>query len=143
MLHWPAAFSENTLVIHSLISFSHSLKAKPVLYCNNRNKLNYPRTHTATVYTETTSIYLFPRRFGSRRERKLTRHESWEEMLWCKHIIMLSTLRNNHSASESHLSHSHCHFRLPNIPLTNYKPIDKLETKTLQFHVQELDCRPT
>lgn len=123
LLHWPTALSGNTLAIHSLICFSHSLQAKvkPLPYCNNRDKLNYPRTHP--LYTKTTSIYLFLRRSGSRRERKLTRPVRWEEMsrnaeLWCKHIIMLSALQNNHSASESHLSHSHCHFRLPNISLS-------------------------
>ncbi len=121
LLHWPTALSENTLAIPSLICFSHSLQAKPLPYCNKWDKWNYPRTHL--LYTDTTSRYLFLRRSRSRRERKLTCPVSWEEMsrnaeLWCKHIIMLSALRNNHSASESHLSHSHCHFRFPNISLS-------------------------
>lgn len=47
LLHWPTALSVNTLAIHSLICFSHSLQAKPLPYCNNRDKWNYPRTHPA------------------------------------------------------------------------------------------------
>lgn len=121
LLHWPTALSETRSPFTlSSTSLTHYRQNHCLIVITKTNE-TIPE-HTP-LYTETTSIYLFLRRSGSCRERKLTRPVSWEEMsrnaeLWCKHIIMLSMLRNNHSVSESHLSHSHCHFRLPNISLS-------------------------